>query len=234
MGSNGSAWDGWLALLAAAGVLGLGCGLDASGLAPDPSGSGATATTTGPGLGGSGATGGMGLAGATGGAAGQGGSPSTGGSGGHGGQGGQGGSCNFAPPNTCDGAQELPSVSGQVTSAGQSAAGIGSEWFQIFISETQGNPGVPLSYTVSLTSPMGMDYDLYVYEGATAPSVSAQPNCQATPAKGVGDPESVTHQWAETSSPDNDGRWLSIEVRYVSGSSCAGDSQWSLTVMGHS
>jgi len=136
-------------------------------------------------------------------------------------------------PSTAYQPTKQTSDKASVTAPSQSVAGIGSKWFEIFIGETQGYPNVPLSYTVALTSPVGMNYDLHVYEGATAPSASAEPDCSADPLLGVGTPESVHHLWAETPSYDNDGRWLSIYVEYVTGSSCDAGSEWGLTVTGH-
>ena len=77
-------------------------------------------------------------------------------------------------------------------------------------------------------SPADMDYDLWVYNGDNSST-----NCSATPVQGQGTPETVTASWGDVGGPGTDGRWLSIEVRYVSGDYCDAGHQWSLTVTGN-
>ena len=185
---------------------------DFSGPTAPPGGTGGTTTTS---HGGAGATGGGGTS--AGGAA---------GSGAAGGMGGQGGACNFSAPNDCSSATDLGTVGGDTGHDTLSHDGIGSLWLQVLVSETAGL-NHPLSYTVSLTSPVGGDYDLYVSEGG-----QDGPDCGATPVQGTGDPESVSNGWQDSQmGVGNDGRTLSIEVRYVSGTDC--DTPWHLTVTGH-
>jgi hypothetical protein len=84
-----------------------------------------------------------------------------------------------------------------------------------------------LSYTASLVSPQGMDYDLYVYSGN-----SAAPDCGATSEKATGNPEQVSATWGDTIGTE-DGTWLALEIRYVSGDACGPEANWTLTVAGH-
>ena len=83
------------------------------------------------------------------------------------------------------------------------------------------------SYTATLKSPPGMPFDLYVYTGD-----ASSPNCLATPVLGSGTPESVSDQWPDVVFQD-DSRWITFEVRSVSGQPCTPTAKWTLTVVGN-
>lgn len=80
------------------------------------------------------------------------------------------------------------------------------------------------SYGVTLESPAGSDFDLYVYEGD-----ANGPNCQAVPVKAGGSPEFVLEWWLDNAALDD--RWITIEVRHVSGP-CEAGKPWKLEVLG--
>ena len=146
---------------------------------------------------------------------------------GGGGTGGQGGSCDFTAPNDCGSATDIGQVVGDQGTDVVNANGVGSEWLQAFVAESNVGPNHWLSYTVTLTSPPGASYDLYVQEGDQNGT-----NCGAAAVQGSGDPQTVTDHWADsTSGSFNDGRYLSIEVRHVSGNDCI--NEWQLTVAGY-
>ena len=180
---------------------------------PGTGGTGASDTTTTTGTGGEGGSG-------------------AGGSGG-GGSGGAGGSpvCDFQAPNNCASAEQLAAVSGDEGDT-VTASGSGSKWLKVQVQETDsGIFETDISYKVSLTSPPGMDYDLYVKQGPQ----DGSPNCGATEVKGTlsGGSESVSASWDDDQGigGEDDSVWLSIEVRHVSGDDC--DAKWSLTVVGN-
>jgi hypothetical protein len=83
------------------------------------------------------------------------------------------------------------------------------------------------SYTVTLESPPGMLFDLYVYTGD-----SNAPNCVATAVAGSGSPESFSDQWSDSFGTD-DNRWIAFEVRSVSNMPCTSSAEWTLTVVGN-
>lgn len=83
------------------------------------------------------------------------------------------------------------------------------------------------SYTVTLESPPGMLFDLYVYAGD-----SNAPNCLAAAVSGTGSPESFTGQWGDSFGTD-DNRWIAFEVRSVSNMPCTSSAEWKLTVVGN-
>ncbi|AUX39442.1 uncharacterized protein SOCE26_008340 [Sorangium cellulosum] len=101
-----------------------------------------------------------------------------------------------------------------------------SRWFKIDITDHE-NSTYEISYTASLTSPPGMDFDLFVYTGDRS-----APDCLASGVKGTGSPESVTDVWSDFPALETN-RWLSIEVRYVSGTACGSDATWTLTIIGN-
>lgn len=171
------------------------------------------------------------------------GSTSVGGSGGSGAMGGAGGSggmgsggmggdpCSFTSPNACATAEQLPAVSGDEGDTA-TASGTGSKWFKVHVEETDSSIfGADLSYKVTLTSPPGMDYDLFVKQGQE----DGSPNCAAAEKKGTpsGTSESVSDNWDDDQGigGEDDSVWLNIEVRHVSGNEC--NATWSLTVKGN-
>lgn len=159
---------------------------------------------------------------------------STGGAGGMGGSGGMGGGggnpCSFQSPNACGGAEQLPAVSGDEGGAAN-ASGSGSKWFKVHVEETSSSVfEEDLSYSVTLTSPAGMDYDLYVRQGPQ----DGNQDCNSAEKKGTlsGGSESVSDGWDDDQGlgGEDDSVWLSIEVRHLSGDDC--DAKWSLSVKG--
>ena len=154
----------------------------------------------------------------------------TGGEGGGGGGGGNAPACDFDAPNTCPSAEQLPSVSGD---EGGTAQGQGktSKWLAVHITEDDSSIfPTDLSYTVTLTSPAGMDYDLFVRQGPE----DGSPDCNAAEKKGQpsGSSETVHAGWNDDQGlgGEDDSLWLCIEVRWISGDDC--NATWTLTVQG--
>jgi hypothetical protein len=185
----------------------------AGGESGGPSGTGIFATSTA----GSGGDGGGGSGGGAGGA----GASGAGGSGG----------CSYASPNTCASAQTLGVIAGDKSGNPVVVTGNTSKWFLIKVEEQVSSiGGVDLSYTVSLATPAGMDFDLYVLPGPEG----GDPSCAAAPVKGTGTPESVSDKWDDDQplGGEDDSKWLDIEVRYVSGTLCGAAAEWTLTIEG--
>ena len=134
--------------------------------------------------------------------------------------------CSHAAPNTCAAPDALAPIAGDQGADVQVETGTTSKWFSVLIQETSGLAN-PLSYTATLDVPAGMAYDLFVYDAGNATA----PDCNVTVEPGVGTPEAVTSQWADNLSSD-DGHWIVVEVRYVSGTACDATGQWTLTIQG--
>ena len=189
-------------------VTGVG-GAGSSGLAGSASSS--TSSSSGEGASGAGGSGGMGAGGM-----------GTGGAGGT-------ASCDFGAPAPCSGATQLQSIDGDQHNDTRTATGETSEWFDIEVLEAVSSiiSFPQLSYTATLVPPAGTSYGLFVYTGN-----KSGPKCTATPVEGTGTPLAVTDTWSDTPTVD-DSRWISIEVRYLSGTACGPTDLWTLTVEGH-
>ena len=142
--------------------------------------------------------------------------------------------CDFTHQNTCTSAMGLQSVAGDESSPVQTVMGDSSGWFLIEVQERSGSIiESDLSYTVTLTSPPGMDYDVIVYQGPQ----DGPPDCNATPRVGVGagSVETVHDSWDDDQGfgGEDDDVWLSIEVRHVSGTDCGAQAQWTLSIQGN-
>jgi hypothetical protein len=83
------------------------------------------------------------------------------------------------------------------------------------------------SYTATLVSPPGMAFDLYAYTGD-----ANAPNCLASAVLAGGSPETVSDSWPDVAIQD-DNRWITLEVRSVSGQPCTPGAMWTLTVVGN-
>jgi hypothetical protein len=165
-----------------------------------------------------------------------------GGDGGYGGGGGNAGgggagagpSCDFTSPNVCASAEGLASVAGDESSPTVTANGSTSKWFVILVEERVSSIfDEDLSYTVTLQSPPGMDYDLYVLHGPE----DGPPNCNATPQQGqpLGNLEAVSASWDDDQplGGEDDSVYLCIEVRWISGDLCGSSHEWTLSIDGN-
>jgi hypothetical protein len=83
-----------------------------------------------------------------------------------------------------------------------------------------------LSYTATLASPPGAQYDLFVYTGD-----DYGPICSG-PQQAAGTPATFTDTWGDTIGVD-DSTWITFEVRHASGDACGPSDLWTLTVRGH-
>jgi hypothetical protein len=140
--------------------------------------------------------------------------------------------CDFTEDNSCAVAQGMAAISGDDGGNG-SVSGTGSHWVQVHMTETNSSifSTKNLAYTVTLTSPPGMIYNLNVHEGTDGNGT----DCGATAKVGTpanGSVQTVHDGWNDTQGiggVDNS-RWLSIEIQYVSGNDCTG--AWTLGVVG--
>jgi hypothetical protein len=138
-----------------------------------------------------------------------------------------GGACDTEAPDQCASAEDLGEVRGDDGNDIVVESGNTSKWYKVRITESVSSPiSFPqLSYRVSLESPPGMNYDLYVYPGDTMGV-----DCSVSPQQGSGDPESVSATWGDSLNSE-DGTYFTFEVRYVDGVDC--DADWTFTVEGH-
>lgn len=139
-----------------------------------------------------------------------------------------------ASANACTSATDLGSISGDTGADTKTAQGSAAQWFTVRV--TEDDSGVfPLSLRskVELTSPPGANFDVYVYVAAseTGQECSAVTTSSTNPS-GV---DAATADWGESgvfANGSEDGRTVTIEVRWVSGT-CNPATPWALTVRGN-
>lgn len=134
--------------------------------------------------------------------------------------------------NTCAAATNLGQVNGDSGQDVQTAQGTGSQWFTVRVNEDDHDIfGVAQEIRVELQSPVGTNFDLYVYRAAG----SSGQECSAVTASSVstGGFDTVSNSWGESSlsNGNDDSRTVTIEVRHVSGT-CTTTAPWTLTVRG--
>jgi hypothetical protein len=139
-----------------------------------------------------------------------------------------GNNCDYASPNICSGSETMSAIAGDKGNDTRIVKGTTSKWFKVQVNEAVSSiiSFPQLSYTATLASPAGMDFDLFEYDGTTS-----VPSCGGNPKHAMGNPESVSDVWGDTLNSD-DTRWITLEVRYISGEVCPAN-QWTLTVAGH-
>ncbi|WP_437297661.1 hypothetical protein [Sorangium sp. So ce426] len=150
------------------------------------------------------------------------------GGGGEGGGGGEAAECDLGAPNTCLGAEDLGSISGDVGADSLTETGTTSKWFKIKIDDEE-DEGSDEHFRATLTSPPGMNFDLIVYQGEL--EVDA-PDCFASGVRGQGTPESFYVTWNDRWGPEDD-LWFIIEVRHTGETVCGEDANWTLTLLGN-
>lgn len=157
-----------------------------------------------------------------------------GGGGGGGGDGGTPASC--SSPDTCTAsATALTSIAGDQSGPTDNATGTTSEWLRIDLTEQDSSfVGHPMKLTAVLTSPAGLNFDLYAYLGSKVGDIQCTtPKAQSTNAAGQTD--TVSFEWGETGTLANgkdDSATVMLEIRWVSGA-CSSAATWSLAAHGN-
>lgn len=138
-----------------------------------------------------------------------------------------------AAPAACVGATDLGSVSGDTGAGVKSATGSTSQWFKIRLSEDDSDVfGTSMQVRATLVSPAGSNFDLYMYQAGNTTAVECATVKKSATTTGT---DVASFEWGETgtfSNGDDDDRWITIEVRHVSGT-CAAANKWTLTVNGN-
>lgn len=142
-----------------------------------------------------------------------------------------GGSTSCASPNACAAATDLGSVSGDEGAGVKTAQGSGSQWFKIKVTEDDSSViGSSMRLRTELVSPAGTNFDLYTYLGSSGSHECSAVSKASTSTAADG----TTDEWGEgtISNGSSDDRWVTVEVRWVSGT-CSPSAKWSLTVRGN-
>ncbi len=135
--------------------------------------------------------------------------------------------------NTCPTASGLGGVSGDENSAGLDANGQLPTWVEFEVSEDDSSVfGSGMSFTVTLSSPPGADFDLFVYRSAEGGSSGCGGQMQQS--TNAGGFDSVSMSWGEGGVANNsdDGVWVAVEIR-AKNDICAPPGEWTLVVSGN-
>ncbi len=136
-------------------------------------------------------------------------------------------------PTRCSAAQEIGTISGDVSGRPLSVTGYQSAWLKVWV--TEDDMGLLLRLLridVVLASPPGMNFDLYLYYPA---SISASPGAVECSrylgsSASSGGQDSSFVWWPDTLlGGGDDSRYVTIEVRHKSGK-CDPNARWTLTV----
>ena len=133
-------------------------------------------------------------------------------------------------PKPCASGQDLGEVKGDRGTDTRDATGSTSQWLKVLVRQPSTGPWGDSAVTVTLESPAGANFDLYASLG---PLNEGPAKCAGSPdgtSTSTSATDSVHLAWPETFSDDT--RWLTIEVRHVSGT-CLPSATWKLSVKGN-
>jgi hypothetical protein len=134
---------------------------------------------------------------------------------------------------TCQGATGLGLVSGDQGSQMLETSGSEPTWITFRVVETDDSLiGAALSFTATLTSPAGANFDLYVYRGIEGGNTGCNGIMQQSTNAGAQDV--VAMSWGEGLVPNglDDSAWVAVEIR-AKNDMCAPPQQWTLVVRGN-
>lgn len=140
---------------------------------------------------------------------------------------------NCADPGTCQTAGSIGTVSGDQGSPSLGHSGTDPTWLRFRVTEDDDSlVGAPLSFTVTLQSPAGADFDLYVHRGMEGGTTGCNGFQQQS--TNAGPQDAVAMTWGEGLVPNglDDSAWVAVEIR-AKDDLCAPPQEWTLTVLGN-
>lgn len=133
---------------------------------------------------------------------------------------------------TCATATVIGQVSGDTASPDLGVDGTEPTWVSLQVTEdNDALTGEAVSFTATLASPPGVDFDLYVYRGASGGSTGCGGVAQQSTSAG---PTDVVHMsWGEggVANGIDDRAWVAIEIR-PKADVCDDMASWVLTIEG--
>lgn len=133
--------------------------------------------------------------------------------------------------DTCPGASGIGQVSGDTGSRTIGTSGSEATWIELQVTEDDDAlVGAPMSFTVTLVSPAGADFDLYVYRGMEGGTSGCNGFMEQSTSPGQ---DSVDMAWGEGIAANglDDGVWVAVEIR-AKDDVCSAQP-WSLQVEGN-
>lgn len=134
--------------------------------------------------------------------------------------------------DTCPGASGIGQVSGDTGSRTIGTSGSEATWIKFQVTEDDDAlVGAPMSFTVTLISPAGADFDLYVYRGMEGGSTGCNGFMEQSTSAGQ---DSVDMAWGEGLAANglDDGVWVAVEIR-AKDDVCSPLDEWVLEVEGN-
>lgn len=143
------------------------------------------------------------------------------------------GSTSCTSPNTCATSTDLGTVSGDQNADTKTFQGTGSQWFRVRVTEDDNSVfGTKLGVKADLVSPAGTNFDVFVYRAGDGSSQECSAVAASSTSTAASDSASTTWGEGGVSNGSDDGRTVTVEVRYVSGT-CSPTSKWTLVVRGN-
>jgi hypothetical protein len=134
--------------------------------------------------------------------------------------------------STCQTATVIGEVSGDEGSDALQVDGAEPTWVSFQVTEDNGSvSGEALEFTATLTSPVGYDFDLYVYRGPEGGNTGCNGELSQSTSAG---PSDVVHMsWGEGAIADggDERAWVAVEVVAKNGM-CDENALWTLVVEG--
>jgi hypothetical protein len=134
-------------------------------------------------------------------------------------------------PGTCQTAPLLGSISGDTGSDVLTQTGYQSAWFRVRVTEDSSS-AIKLSLSAELTSPAGVDFDVFLYVNVGSDVVECTTKVGTTTRSGNVDTARAVWGEGVIANGEDDGRYVSIEVRPISGT-CATSQTWQLKITGN-
>lgn len=134
-----------------------------------------------------------------------------------------------ANPTMCNSAQDAGAVNGDKPSTPVTITGNTSRWVKVRLNEDDNGPfGEPLTLRVTLDSPPGSNFDLFLYD--QAPTQCTTPDFSST-TMAQDNIEVMSGETGVFSNGSDDSRDVYVEVRYAGGA-CPPTGTWTLTFTG--
>lgn len=138
------------------------------------------------------------------------------------------------PPNTCQTAHDLGGIAGDDGDSTLSVQGSCTEWFRLRVQEKKTSVfSNPMAARLTLVSPSGKDFDLFVYMNTETDAVEC--TTQTTKSEEPGsrtDMASLSWGEAYTANSSDDSRTVNVLVKSKDGS-CDANKTWSLVIQGN-
>lgn len=134
-------------------------------------------------------------------------------------------------PAACTAAEDLGKMDGDQGAATAQATGTTSKWFKIFLVEKNSLPGISTKIKAQLTSPPGVNFDLFLYAPKSGSKTDVECAAVKDSSEETTEVDTVSAEFSDSLGTD-ESRFVTLEVRHVSGA-CSDQASWSLAIAGN-